>query len=321
MSDNVTVTNFTVGGSFQSGTAAVTVEGDSSLTISAGTYGSRNADGTVKGAVVGGGLLQNTKDASGSYFQDGNVNVLINGGTIDTVLFGAGAARVPLASEKMKLNGDVSITVDATNAVSLYEVYAGFNGAGSISGNTTITFKGSGANLTFATVENETYNGVCGDNAGKSGIASKKTRTLAFDSFTGDFTANNIKKFDKISLTGSTVTFTQSGLNLSPVKTWDFAAGSSLTWTGTGDDYFASNTFAGDTLVFGHENESLTGSWTVMTGNADTLSGWDDVGNTVMLFKQKAAFADGAWKTSAFSLTLQEENKLVVSALTVSALA
>ncbi len=319
LSDDVTVTGYTVGGSFQTGTTAVTVGGSSSLTIAAGTYGALDTTtGAVTGVVTGGGFLQNSANASnGAYTQTGNVNITVTGGAINTVLLGAGAAR-KATNGQMTLNGNVNITIgSATNDIYLYEVYAGFNGAGTINGDTTMTFTGNGAKLHFNTVTDKTYNGVFGDNAaGAAGVASGYTRTLAFNGFTGDFTANNIKKFDKIKLADSTVTFTQSGLNLSPVKTWEFTGTTSLTWTGTGE-FYANNSFAGDTLVFSAATAPTSQNpWIVMTGNDDTLSGWDQAAK-VSLFGEETTEFDSdanAWVTDTYKLKRDGGNLVVTLA-------
>ncbi len=323
---NVTVSNFTIGGSFQAGETEVSVTGDSELKIAAGTYGSIKSDGTVNGVVTGGGFLQNSTDASaGAYTQNGSVNVTISGGTINTVLFAAGASRKKVGEGQMTVTGSVNVTIDCSaNEVGLYEVYAGFNGNGTIGGDTTMTFTGKGENLTFAKIAGKTYNGVFGDNGGiESGAAD---RTLVFDDFKGDFTANNIKKFDTVKFTnGSEVTFTQSGLNLSPVTTWDFAFGTSLDWKG--DVVF--NSLAGDTLYFGTSGDAseLTAgsSWEVMTAkDVDAFDGWNsyaanaDDNTKVSIFGNSATYNGTVWATSDYQLAYDGSGttkKLVISAV------
>ncbi len=315
---DVTVSNFTIGGSFQAGETEVSVTGDSELKIAAGTYGSIKSDGTVNGVVTGGGFLQNSTEASaGAYTQNGSVTVNISGGTIDTVVFAAGASRKKVGDGQMTVTGSVNVTIDCSaNEVGLYEVYAGFNGNGTIGGDTTMTFTGKGENLTFAKVTGKTYNGVFGDNGGiESGAAD---RTLVFDDFKGDFTANNIKKFDTVKFTkGSEVTFTQSGLNLSPVTEWDFAFGTSLNWTGN----YVFNNLEGDTLSFGAlgDGVNLTDPWEVMTAsNADAFDGWDYAENNVSIFGKTASFDNNVWSADGYQLACIDDNNTNTKKLVIS---
>ncbi len=314
------------------GSAAYTLSGSTSVTLSAGTvsqalvgranvYGgasvadSGNTAIDISGGyariVAGAGLVS---AAATDYSYNGNVEIDVSGGTVD-YLFGGNVGSQKEFCVGTAMTGNVAITVDTSvREVTLKYLYAGSNSSTDYeayqAGNTLVTFTGLGSNLIW------TEGGLSGDGAGKYGDIDKTqgfTRTLLFDDFSGVFNAPVISRFDVIAFEDSTVTFGTSSLYLSGVEKWNFSLGSSLIWNN------ARNSFAGDDLVFGAAGDTISTDWDVITSNNNkAFAGWDQL-NSITLFGTALDTYDDdtlTWSAEGFGYVAtwdDEDHKIVIA--------
>lgn len=181
-------------------------------TINGGTFtgfvgnGSQAVDGIVTATstslTVNGGTF-NSYVYAGMYSQSstvtatvsGNTTLTINGGTFNGIVFGGSAASRNVYARTTYINGDINVTVNASSSAIVFNkhLFAGSQANGNVAGNTTITFTGSGNNLTFGS---DAYvSGGCETDADYSNVSDvrksvKGDRNLVFSNFSGDFGAN-----------------------------------------------------------------------------------------------------------------------------------
>jgi len=188
------------------------------------------------------------------------------------------------------------------NKVSIASIYAGSNGAGVITGTTSVTFTGNGANLTF----NDEYGGVSGDCAYPQSFV-KGERSLHFNDFSGKFDAPVVQKMDTVTFEGSNVEITSNRWKAAPISCWEFDIDSSVTWATA-----KNNSFAGDTLVFGETGDTLDaweGLWCVIDSNSDALFDGLSGAGSVTLLGQIASW-DGVsnWLSEDYKLYVDSSN-------------
>ena len=160
--------------------------------------------------------------------------------------------------------------------------------------------------------------GICGDGSGKysdtrTNTSQNYTRTLVFDGFDGAFDAPVISRFDKIKFADdSDVVFGSASLKLGGVETWQFGLGSSLVWNN------AVNNFAGDALIFGEAEETITTDWEVMSSNNNKIfAGWDQA--NIMLFGVALDTYDDdtcTWSAEGFGYVAKwddEDHKIIIA--------
>ncbi|MBE6401870.1 MAG: hypothetical protein E7037_07610 [Verrucomicrobia bacterium] len=176
-------------------TEGVRVE-NSKITINGGTIkatGSQKYVGIVEvdNAIVGGNIALGVQQAA-SYTM-GTSEISISGGTITGDIYGGGIAQGNnyVASSTVE---SASITIDATNAVSISGNIYGGGRADTAKSTATVatanvTFTGAGSNLTFTGT-------VSGDGSG-AGTSATGTSTFTFDGYTGVF-AGTIANFDEL---------------------------------------------------------------------------------------------------------------------------
>ena len=210
--------------------------GDIDMTITGGTFT----------YFVGGGMLNaTTSTTAGNAIIDGDVSMTISGGNFTSNCWIYGGC-VCTKKEKgystiTKINGNVTVKVDASsNAINLCSIVVGSHGWGTISGDTRLTFTGSGANITFNADNGEIWGSSSGDHLNSATKKISKTdssvsgdRVLEFAGFTGQLNCTKIRAFSKLELhnlesTNSTVTLNNTKFNLSGLEIWEFDCGSSL---------------------------------------------------------------------------------------------
>ena len=298
LNGSVAVAGYAVAGDIAASGARITRVGDTRTVIS---------DGVYSWITVGGGMVE---AANANYIQNGDAYLTITGGTFvaESVIFGACAGTRGSYGSHTLLNGNVTIVVDSggTNRISLASLYAGSNGAGSITGSTSITFTGLGANLTF----NDAMGGISGDSAHYSQFV-QGDRALNFRAFSGNFDAPMIEKIDTITFTeGSEVVFTSDLWKAADIANWLFESGTSLDW-----QCAQKNSFAGDTLQFGDAGEALSAAWTVInSGSDDIFAGLAQAGG-VTLFGESAAWDGDRWASDHYKMELNHENHSLVIAM------
>jgi hypothetical protein len=234
---------------------------------------------------------------------DGKSARRINGGTFNSHVFGGcGATNSENGTYNTYIDGNVSVTVDASdNAVSFAgNLYAGSIGEGAIGGSTTMTFTGDGANLSF---DANSY--VTGGSQMSKNVPEfiGGTATLAFDGFSGDFSANVNNGFTKVAISGSNVSFTGNMVFLSAVSDWAIEAASADAELTLGK---GKNSFAGDTLSITLADDAEAPSkqgWDVIAGTEATLTGWDAF-SSVSLGGEAASYSDGSgeWLSDNYRL-------------------
>ncbi|MCQ2353034.1 MAG: hypothetical protein MJ033_06110 [Victivallaceae bacterium] len=262
--------NSLIGGALVNG-ADASVEGTLNTNVTL-------AGGTVK-ALGGGCYLQ----GEGSAKIYGTSNVTINGGVVAGYVFGGSFANkiANATSASLEWNGDINVTIDTTTASVVIggNLVAGNYGKGTVSGNTTLTFKGSGDDLSIG-------GHITGDCSGGDDSAEGKfvtgTRTLAFDGFSGEIGSNEgVKKitgFDAVAIKDGDVKIVSYGM-LSSVSDWSITNGT-LDW-GKG-----ANNFSGDKLSLISTTDIGEEGWTVFNfGNEGLMTNWtgftlDDSGDS-----------------------------------------
>ena len=316
-----------------------------SLTIKKGSYASivncgdrlTVADGIITHSkslvtTVQGGSFQRSiaggmmKEADGSIVQNGNINLTITAGTFgaNSYVFGGNVAStksLAQAPDKDVITGDVSVTLDASsNALTFQKsIYAGSYGTGTINGDVGITLTGSNQ----VTIAGDLWGACSGDkySAGKPGrdralvTNISGDRTLTFQGFNSTLAVGNVGGFKQLICEDSTVVIENKktkNVAFGDVDYWEFSYGSSI----TGD---FGNNFYGDAIILGDDDDTLSGTWTVMesgyTGhNFEAFNKF----SYVEIFGEAATFANGCWTSDNYQLAIVDGTQMQVSALSIA---
>ncbi len=263
-------------------------------------------DGTFNYFVYAGAF-----SAGGMALVDGSTTLVIRGGTFNSHVFGGCGANNSNNGAYTRVNGDTSVMIDTMEKEVSFNgnIYAGSIGAGTVSGSTTMTFTGDGANLSFNANSYVTGGSQLSKNVPEY-IGG--TATLAFDGFSGDFSANVNNGFTKVAISDSNVSFTASKVALNAVSSWTIEVGSAdaeLTLLK------GKNNFKGDSLKLTLADDAAPDArgWDVVAGTAATLSGWDSF-SQVTICGEAAAYADGTWSSSRYRL-YREDNVLKLASI------
>ncbi len=262
------------------------IKGDSSLSISAGTYGAEDDEIVM---VAGGSVLYiNTKVPSAKLTQDGNTALTISGGSFNSNVYGGNIflyegedalEKNNGAGGTVTLTGTSSVTIDcsAGNAIKFNKnIFAGSNGENTVS-STKVLFKGSGNASKNDGAYLSITGYVSGDSSGRYGdmevegsykqFAGVGNREICFQNFHGTLGgATALYDFDEFTFENSVIDLGNAALN-SAGETWNFSNGSRVKWD-------TELNFAGDTMILGKDGDSLTESeWIVFSGlDNDTLA-------------------------------------------------
>jgi autotransporter passenger strand-loop-strand repeat protein len=312
--DGGSFSNFFAGAEAKSGFEGTITCGDVSTVIDGGKFtycgnGSQlrggvseqgNSTLTINGGEFNYFVYAGAFSAGGAAMVDGNSALIINGGTFNSHVFGGcGATNSENGTYNTYIDGNVSVTVDASdNAVSFAgNLYAGSIGEGAIGGSTTMTFTGDGANLSF---DANSY--VTGGSQMSKNVPEfiGGTATLAFDGFSGDFSANVNNGFTKVAVSNSNVSFTGQTVFLGAVSDWAIEVTSEDAELTIGH---GKNNFAGDTLSLTLADGAAPSSdgWDVIAGTDTTLAGWNAF-SSVSLCGEDATFTDGEWINDNYRL-------------------
>ena len=226
-------------------------------------------NGGSTGFIYGGGYSASSGAGALIY---GDTEIIIDGGTVGPV-FGAGNADSATGAHAV-IYGNTNITVDCSaGAVRCKSIFGGGHGLATVTGDTCITIKGLGDNLTFAAGSFIGGGAPTGQGGGIGG-----TRFLNLTGFTGTITAN-FAYFDVVTISGSRVHWsTGQGSYMVGVNTWNFklAEGeTALTWdAGNGG-------FSGDTFNLDFDTAGFNAATVIAGGSASVIGGWNNSGNTV----------------------------------------
>ena len=226
-------------------------------------------NGGSTGFIYGGGYSASSGAGALIY---GDTEIIIDGGTVGSV-FGAGNADSATGAHAV-IYGNTNITVDCSaGAVRCKSIFGGGHGLATVTGDTCITIKGLGDNLTFAAGSFIGGGAPTGQGGGIGG-----TRFLNLTDFTGTITAN-FAYFDVVTISGSRVHWsTGQGSYMVGVNTWNFklAEGeTALTWdAGNGG-------FSGDTFNLDFDTAGFNAATVIAGGSASVIGGWNNSGNTV----------------------------------------
>ncbi|GEM_PF-4169730 len=287
--------------------------------------------GASNATVFGGPLVtKKTLDTAGNFVQTaGTITLNIQGGTFNDLIFAGGGALtwnstecVTVANTSLNIDASVNkITINPTarNGMNFGGLYAGGAGFSRVSGTSTMTFTGDGSNLTFGTnvyVSGDSNNALTGgewsgDASVHSGRYVQGNRTLVFNDFTGDFGATKIVYFDCVSFKESEdVNFTSNIINFSDVKEWSFEESFGINWANGVQNDFTNDSFEVDF-------SSVSGSKTlIQAASSDAFEGFDAM-EEVKLAGLVATWSSeiNGYATVLYSLTVTEDNKLVVSTI------
>ncbi len=211
----------------------------------------------------------------------GNVELTIKGGTFNSSswIYGGGVATKKIYGGQTTINGNVTVTLDATNnAITVSNLVVGSYGYGSIKENATLVLTGNyNINAT-----GEIWGGCSGDfitiRDGKRVMEESKVdgkRILSFTGFSGTLASglNKIRAFSDIEFKNGSEAKLGGCINLSDTTNWSFESGSSLT-----GDFI--NDFEGDTLNLTGFSE--TGTFNLMfdsdTSTNDIFKGFEALG-------------------------------------------
>lgn len=226
-------------------------------------------NGGSTGFIYGGGYSASSGAGALIY---GDTEIIIDGGTVGSV-FGAGNADSATGAHAV-IYGNTNITVDCSaGAVRCKSIFGGGHGLATVTGDTCITIKGLGDNLTFAAGSFIGGGAPTGQGGGIGG-----TRFLNLTDFTGTITAN-FAYFDVVTISGSRVHWsTGQGSYMVGVNTWNFklAEGeTALTWdAGNGG-------FSGDTFNLDFDTAGFNAATVIAGGSASVIGGWNNSGNTI----------------------------------------
>ncbi len=265
-----------------------------------GTSNQNDSTLTINGGELNYFVYAGAFSAGGKATVEGDSTLTINGGTFNSHVFGGCGANNSTNGANTRIEGNVSVTVDASDSAVSFagNLYAGSIGEGTVSGSTTMTFTGYGANLSF---DANSY--VTGGSQLSKNVPEYigGTATLAFDGFSGDFSANVNNGFTKVAISDSNVSFTGNRVFLSAVSDWAIEAASAdaeLTLAK------GKNSFAGDTLsitLADNAEEPSKNGWDVIAGTDATLTGWDAF-SSVSLCGEAASYSDGEWFNDKYRL-------------------
>jgi len=251
-------------------------------------------DGLFSGPVYGG---------AASFGGDATVastTVTISGGTFNGKVFGGNVGQTGAKAADTSLTGNANLTIDSTDANIYFNgsVYGGSMGTGNVGGDVTVTFKGDGDKLHFAS--GSFVSGASEYAYGTVADYVEGTKTLVFDGFVRSFSGNvQGPAFDTVTIkNGSNVRCLGAGQNqdFSFASTWNFelSNASAVMTTDENDGNHAKNNFWGDTInvTFADGAASVVAGtdWTVYTGRADTTAEWNNL---------KAVTIDGVAATGA----------------------
>ncbi len=277
------------------------LQGASSLTINGGTFNNY----VYGGAFAYGTGSKSTTISAGMVDVDGDIEVTITGGTFHADVFGGSlASNSHIATANTSVTGDIIVTLDASeNEIVLNgNVIAGSLGKGAVDGDTIVFVKGLGSNLTFAsdswvTGTSEYGNSIHGYVSG--------VKVLAFNEFTGAFTANvGNGAFDRVTVAlESEVTMTNAELDM--VSAWNLYADSTISGNLSADTLDLSGDALNIKGTLGETDAVLLNSVTGLT--------WDSA-TTVNLFGETAAASetDGIWESETYRLTAASTGTLTV---------
>lgn len=287
--------------------------------------------GASNATVFGGPLVtKKTLDTAGNFVQTaGTITLNIQGGTFNDLIFAGGGALtwnttecVTVANTSLNIDASankITINPTARNGMNFGGLYAGGAGFARVSGTSTMTFTGDGSNLTFGTnvyISGDSNNALTGgewsgDASVHNGRYVQGNRTLAFNGFTGNFGATKIAYFDCVSFNESNdVNFTSSKIDFSDVKEWSFNESFGINWANGVQNDFTNDSFEVDFA-------SASGSKTlIQAASSDAFEGFDAM-EEVKLAGLVATWSSeiNGYATVLYSLTVTEDNKLVVSTI------
>ena len=301
--------------------------GNTKLTITGGNFTVTTPGGQ---RTINGGLYYNApKNAAGNRVPigsanlTGNVNLTISGGTFKGYdVYGGNSASAKSLGKYTTIDGNVTIKLDASKNALVFaqnddadqggKIYAGSFGAGAINGNVEVILKGT-KGITYTSL----FGGCTGDirNAKKqleSNVAGD--RILTFTGFEGKLDFDDVVGFSKISIdSASKISFEtiEDEKKLlyanNDVVNWSFAYDATINGAFAFDFNSIENIekqIIKDSLeITGADFES--GSKTFL---ADcTVANFDKLGS-VTLLGEAAAFADGAWTSDSYKLTVGTNN-------------
>ncbi len=286
----------------------MTRTGDITMTISGGTF--YNA--------VAGAMAVTTESTHTSSELNGNVNLTIRGGTFNNVnnkgyIYGGSIATKKPVGGKTTINGNVTVTLDATNNnITIANLVVGSFGAGKIG--TQDNKKDAKLVLTGTndiTATGEIWGGCSSDIITNTKIEGGNNRyvestvsgrrILSFTGFEGTLTSNTnkIRAFSDVELKNSSSANLGGCANLSDVVNWTFEKGSSLT-----GDFI--NDFNGDTLNL---TEFTAGTFDLMfdsnPGANDIFNGFGALADIQMNGTSTGAkYNEGTWAWGDNSLAI-----------------
>lgn len=268
----------------------VTRTGDVSLSISGGSFAN----------IVSGGLNFRSTDVNQNGALTGDVSLNISGGTFSKYIYAGNMAPNAATAPRTQLIGNTELVLDASvNNIKIdsNQVFAGSYGAGTVTGNTSVTIKGYGSKLTFdgglsGASQSAFFTGDKSDIANYTFYVGG-TKSLSFEGFTGDFNAALVC-FNSVSFyNNSDVKLTAQGSYLAIASNWSFEYGSSAQMDA------GTNNFTGDTLNFDLLSWDGSNSWEVFSGSSAVLTGWNDASTKVYFGNEQATWnaAETAWMT------------------------
>ena len=301
----------------------MTRTGDITMTISGGTF--YNA--------VAGAMAVTTESTHTSSELNGNVNLTIRGGTFNNVnnkgfIYGGSIATKKPVGGKTTINGNVTVTLDATNNnITIANLVVGSFGAGKIgteankkdaklvlTGTNDITATGEiWGGCSSDIITNTKIEGAGNNRYVESTVSGR--RILSFTGFEGTLTANTnkIRAFSDVELKNSSSAKLGGCANLSDVVNWTFEKGSSLT-----GDFI--NDFNGDTLNL---TEFTAGTFDLMfdsnaSNTNDIFNGFGALADIQMNGTSTGAkYNEGtqtwAWGSNSLAIVSGESTKLTLT--------
>ena len=272
---------------------------------------------------VAGGMLYDQKLTTGTAAIEGKINLTITGGTFEhtdptksTTIYGGNVASSSAYSANTVVYGDITVTIDAQDTISLQQLIVGSYGKGQVRGNTTLILSGDGSNLSA-----DRFWGGCGSDVYEVTATTKTAvstvegeRTLSFVGFKGELNVGSIKMFDTVTFDkDSDVNFENFKGTLAEIENWEIAYGSENTGA-------FNNSFIGDTLALtgltdmAVDEETGIGTWTIFDDVSKFAA--DDQGNKLAF--DSVSFDDDM---ASYELSIQSINEKDAMVLTKSWLA
>ncbi|MBP1582798.1 MAG: hypothetical protein J6866_02480, partial [Victivallales bacterium] len=179
---------------------------------------------------------------------------------------------------------------------------------GNVGGNVTVTFKGDGSRLHFGA---SSFVSGASEYAYGSIDYVEGVKTLVFDGFTGDFSANiQGPAFETVTIrNGSAVNVCGGSANqdFGFVSTWNFELGDANAVMITDDEDAANvkNSFYGAAINLTFATGASVGdtAWTVYQGKEATLNYWNELGSLTIGGVAATGTMDGdfmAWSTNDY---------------------